>query len=316
MTNAQREKPKHLGRGLDSLISPIINERSSIGNSLSDRNDGSNFPQDKELNESLRMLKLDSISPNPYQARTVWNEQELNDLVESIKANGVIQPVIVRPGSGGYQLIAGERRFRAAKLASLEKIPALVRQATDEQLHEWSLVENIHRVDLNPIERAMAYRDYLNAFSLNQTEAAKRLGEDRSVVANYLRLLDLPQEIKRMLAEEKLSMGHARAILALPTDELRRKLANRAMAGRLSVREVERLVRRYLAGANQQITTIRSKPPHIQDLEMRLSRELGTKVSIETKKNGQRGKIIIEFFSLDEFDGITERLGLAYQEEA
>ncbi|MHC4751596.1 MAG: ParB/RepB/Spo0J family partition protein, partial [Planctomycetota bacterium] len=226
-----------------------------------------NFPADIELRDSLREINIDAISPNPYQARTVWNEQELAELAESIRANGIIQPIIVRPAVAGYQLIAGERRFRAAKLASLVTIPALVRQASDEQLHEWALVENIHRVDLNPIERAKAYQDYLSTFSLTQAEAAERLGEGRSVVANYLRLLDLPQEIKQMLAEGQLTMGHARAILALPTDELRRKLANRAMAGRLSVREVERLVRKYLAGTNQAKTTIRSKPPHILDLE-------------------------------------------------
>ena len=145
--------------------------------------------------------------------------------------------------------------------------------------------------------------------------AAERLGENRSVVANYLRLLDLPPEIKKMLAEGQLTMGHARAILALPTDELRRKLANRAMAGRLSVREVERLVRRYLTGAGQANVTIRSKPPHILDLERQLASQLGTKVSIETRKNGQRGRITIEFYSLDEFDGIIERLGLVCGEE-
>ena len=282
---------------------------------LSDQSNEPNFPVDKELSDSFKLINLNDISPNPYQARIEWNEQELDDLSESIKANGVVQPIIVRPFKDGYQLIAGERRLRAAKLASLQSIPAMVRTASDEQMHEWSLVENIHRVDLNPIERAKAYRDYLNAFSLTQTEASQRLGEDRSVVANYMRLLDLPQEIKQMLAESKLSMGHARAILALPTDELRRKLANRAMAGRLSVREVERLVRRYLAGSNKDRKNIRSKPPHIQDLEMKLSSQLGTRVNIETRKNGQRGKIIIEFYSLDEFDGITERLGLACGEE-
>jgi len=315
MSIVKKEKPRHLGRGLDSLISPITINPSNSDTILSDPTMRPNFPLDKELSDSFRLIKLDVILPNPYQARIEWNEQELNDLAESIKANGVIQPVIVRPFKDGYQLIAGERRFRAAKIASLEKIPALVRTASDEQLHEWSLVENIHRVDLNPIERAKAYRDYLNAFSLTQTEASQRLGEDRSVVANYMRLLDLPQEIKQMLIDNKLSMGHARAILALPTDELRRKLANRAMAGRLSVREVERLVRRYLAGSNQEKRTLHSKPPHIQDLEIKLSRQLGTKVNIETRKNGQRGKIIIEFYSLDEFDGITERLGLACGEE-
>lgn len=314
MAIVRKEKPRHLGRGLDSLISPIINNEGSR-DLLSDLHSEPNFPIDKELGDSLRLINLDDISPNPYQARIEWNEHDLNDLAESIKANGVIQPIIVRPFKDGYQLIAGERRHRAAKLASMQTIPAMVRTASDEQMHEWSLVENIHRVDLNPIERAKAYRDYLNAFSLTQTEASQRLGEDRSVVANYMRLLDLPQEIKQMLAESKLSMGHARAILALPTDELRRKLANRAMAGRLSVREVERLVRRYLAGSNKDKRTIRSKTPHIQDLEMKLSRQLGTKVNIETRKNGHRGKIIIEFYSLDEFDGITERLGLACGEE-
>ena len=315
MAIVKKDKPRHLGRGLDSLISPIISSKTEPGRLSSDPAMDSNFPLDKELSVSLRLISLDDISPNPYQARTVWDEEELNDLADSIKANGVVQPIIVRPSVDGYQLIAGERRFRAAKLASLETIPALVRTASDEQLHEWSLVENIHRVDLNPIERAKAYRDYLNAFSLTQAEASQRLGEDRSVVANYMRLLGLPQEIKQMLAESKLSMGHARAILALPTDELRRKLANRAMAGRLSVREVERLVRRYLAGSNQEKKIIRSKPPHIQDLEMKLSGQLGTKVSIETRKNGQRGRIVIEFYSLDEFDGITERLGLSCGEE-
>ena len=315
MSITKRDRPKHLGRGLESLISPITTGNDRSDRMLSDDSIAPNFPVDKELRDSMREIKLDEISPNPYQARNIWNEQELSDLAESIRANGVIQPIIVRPFSDGYQLIAGERRFRAAKMISLDKIPALVRQANDEQLHEWSLVENIHRVDLNPIERAKAYRDYLNAFSLTQTEAAERLGEDRSVVANYVRLLDLPQDIKQMLAENKLSMGHARAILALPTDELRRKLANRAMAGRLSVREVERLVRRYLAGTNQRKTTSSSKSPHIIDLERKLGGQLGTKVNIETRKNGQRGKIIIEFYSLDEFDGITERLGLTCEEE-
>jgi ParB family chromosome partitioning protein len=315
MANKKREKPKHLGRGLQSLISPIISETREAEQLLSSPMAVSNFPPDKELRDSLREIQIDEIYPNPYQARMVWNEQELAELADSIRANGIIQPIIVRPVGTGYQLIAGERRFRAAKLASLATIPVLVRQANDEQLHEWALVENIHRVDLNPIERAKAYQDYLSTFSLTQAEAAERLGEGRSVVANYIRLLDLPQEIKQMLADGQLTMGHARAILALPTDELRRKLANRAMAGRLSVREVERLVRKYLAGTGQAKTTVRLKPPHILDLESKLASQLGTKVSIETRKNGQRGKIIIEFYSLDEFDGITERLGLACGEE-
>ena len=315
MTDKKREKPRHLGRGLQSLLGPITFEDSEADKALPSSMTASNFPPDKELRDSLQKISIDSISPNPYQARTVWNEQELSELTESIRANGIIQPIIVRPIGTGFQLIAGERRLRAAELASMTSIPALVRRASDEQLHEWALVENIHRVDLNPIERAKAYQEYISTFSLTQAEAAERLGEDRSVVANYIRLLDLPHEIKQMLAENKLSMGHARAILALPTDELRRKLANRAMAGRLSVREVERLVRKYLAGTRQVKTTVRTKPPHIMDIENKLANQLGTKVSIETRKNGQRGKLIIEFYSLDEFDGIMEKIGLVCEEQ-
>lgn len=315
MAEGKKERPRHLGRGLQSLLSPIIPHSTEPKPSPSGSQPEAKFPPDKELGDSLRRIAIGEITANPYQARTVWNEEELAELTESIKANGIIQPIVVRPAGVGYELIAGERRFRAAQRANLTEIPALVRQATDEQLHEWALVENIHRVDLNPIERAKAYREYVDCFSLTQAEAAERLGEGRSVVANYLRLLDLPQEIKQMLAQGQLSMGHARAILALPTDDLRRKLANRAMAGRLSVREVERLVRKYLAGTGQAKPTVRSKPPHIVDLENKLADELKTKVSIETRRNGQRGRIIIEFYSLDEFDGITERLGLPCAEE-
>ena len=315
MVDKKKERPRHLGRGLQSLLGPIISSGIDTEQVIPDTPSIPNFPPDKELRESLQTINIESISPNPYQARTVWNEQDLAELTESIKANGIIQPIIVRPTGTGFQLIAGERRLRAAELASMKTIPALVRHATDEQLHEWALVENIQRVDLNPIERAKAYHDYISAFSLTQAEAAERLGEERSVLANYIRLLDLPNEIKQMLTDGRLSMGHARAILALPTDELRRKLANRAMAGRLSVREVERLVRKYLAGSGQVKTTVRTKPPHIVDIENKLSSQLGTKVIIETRKSGHRGKIIIEFYSLDEFDGILERIGLACGEE-
>jgi ParB family chromosome partitioning protein len=315
MANKKKEKPKHLGRGLASLLGPIIFDETKENQVLPNPAIAAKFPPDEELHDSLRQISIEDISPNPYQPRTVWDQQELADLAESIKAKGVIQPIIVRPAGPGFELIAGERRFRAAQLASVATIPALVREATDEELLELSLVENIHRADLNPIERANAYQNYLGTFSLTQAEAAERLGENRSVIANYLRLLDLPVEVKQMLAEGQLTMGHARAMLALPTDELRRKLANRAMAGRLSVREVERLVRTYLAGTGRVKMTARSKPAHILDLESMLSSQLGTKVAIETRKNGQRGKIIIEFFSLDEFDRITERIGLLSVEE-
>jgi ParB family transcriptional regulator, chromosome partitioning protein len=311
MANAKSEKPRHLGRGLESLLGPIVAPDPSLSQDPAAPLSAPNLPPDKELDRSLKKLPLDLVSPNPYQARTVWNDEDLQELTDSIRANGIIQPVVVRPFQGRYQLIAGERRYRAAAMAGLSEIPALVREVTDEQLFEWSLVENIHRRDLNAIERARAYQRYLAAFSLTQAEASERLGEDRSVIANHLRLLDLPDELKQMLADGRLSMGHARAILGLPTDDLRRKLANRALAGRLSVREVERLVRTYLARDGKPAATPSGKPSHIIDLEEKLKRHLGTRVAIETRRNGQRGRVVIEFDSLDEFDRITESLGLS-----
>lgn len=315
MLSGKGEKPRHLGRGLESLLGPMSTSDAAGAADLQAVPAAPNFPPDKVRASSLHQLPLDSIGPNPYQARTVWNEDDLAELTESIRANGIIQPIIVRPFQGRYQLIAGERRFRAAQMAALPAIPALVRDVTDEQLFEWSLVENIHRRDLNAIERAKAYQRYLNVFSLTQVEAAERLGEDRSVIANYLRLLDLPDDVRQMLVDGKLSMGHARAILGLPTDELRRKLANRAMAGRLSVREVERLVRKHLSDAPNQTSTAPTKPVHILDLEDKLKRHLGTRVAIETRRNGQRGRIVIEFDSIDDFGRITETLGLTCVEE-
>ena len=179
---------------------------------------------------------------------------------------------------------------------------------------ELALVENIHRSDLNPIERAKAYQSFINNFNLTQTDAAKRLGEDRTVIANHIRLLDLPEEIKSMLSDGQLSMGHARAILALPSDDLRKKLANRALAGRLSVREVERLVRKHLVKKPEVETIKKEKQAHIVDLESRLQSILGTKVNIKPNKRGHRGRIIIDYYSIDEFDRLTERMGLASEE--
>jgi ParB family chromosome partitioning protein len=311
----KKEKPRHLGRGLESLLGPIKFDIEDAEQRLSIPETTSNFTQDKELHSSLRQIPIDAVKPNPYQPRVVWDQQQLDDLAESIRANGIIQPIIVRPVGTEFELIAGERRLRAAQLASLTTIPALVRSASDEQLLELALIENIHRTDLNPIERAQAYKNYLNTFSLTQARAAERLGEDRSVIANYLRLLELPDEVKQMLVQGQLTMGHARAVLSLPTDELRRKLANRALSDRLSVREVERLVRKYISPGRQVERPVPPKPPHIMDLESKLTSELGTKVAIETRKSGQRGKIVIEFYSLDEFDRITERLGLVQTEQ-
>ena len=311
MTASKKEKPKHLGRGLESLIGPIID----IGqeNSTTAFADSAvNFPIDKDLRQNLLELNLDDINPNPYQPRQSWDEEQLRELADSIRENGVIQPIIVRRKGSRFEIVAGERRLRAAEMVGMNRIAAMVRETDDSEMLALALVENIHRADLNPIERAKAYQNFMETFSLTQEQAAQKLGQDRSVVANYIRLLNLPAEVKQMLVDGSLDMGHARAILALPTDDLRKRLANRALAGRLSVREVERLVRLALSEKDEKKQKqILEKPAHIRDLEEKIRSRLGTKVNIQARKNGQRGRIIIEFYSLDEFDSIAEKLGVS-----
>ncbi len=311
MSAKEKAKRRHLGRGLESLLGPINDQPD-----LPPRQEEADkpFPPDKELQQALQMVPVARITPNPYQPRKTWDDEGLTDLAASITANGVIQPILLRQSEEGYEVIAGERRLRAATLAGLDTIPAMVRQATDAQMLELALIENIHRTDLNPLERAQAYDSYINTFSLTQADAAKRLSEDRSVIANHLRLLDLPSEIKQMLVAGDLSMGHARAILALPTDDIRRKLANRAMAGRLSVREVERLVRLSLEAGRPEKKPA-EKAPNILDLEKQLRDVLGTKVRIDASRRAHRGRIMIEYYTLDDFERITERLGLVKAEE-
>ncbi len=309
MSSSKPKKP-HLGRGLEALLGPITSNLSEPESDTVPKNDY-NFPKDKELEKSKAELPLSAIRPNPYQPRQFWNANELKDLAESIRQNGIIQPILVRPSrEGTYEIIAGERRFRAAQMAGLTTVPVMIRAATDEQMLELALVENIHRTDLNPIERAKAYKNYIQTFSLTQTEAAQRLGEDRSVISNYLRLLELPEEIQTMLIENQLSMGHARAILALPDEEIRTKLAHRAMAGRLSVRDVENLVRRLLQKETTGEAKKKEKAAYILDLEKRLESILGTKVRIEAGRKGNRGRIIIDYYSLDDFDRLTAAMGL------
>jgi len=310
MSDTKKVKKPHLGRGLEALLGPMTKQIPNHDESET----VSKFPPDSQLQLSKNEISVDQIEANPYQPRTVWDEQQLGDLAQSIKENGIIQPIIVRKNTDGYEIVAGERRYRAACMAGLDRVPVLERKATDDEMLELALVENIHRTDLNPIERAKAYQRFIDTFNLNQTEAAKRLGEDRTVVANHLRILSLPTDIKDMLSDGRLSMGHARAILALPSDDLRRKLANRAMAGRLSVREVERLVRKHLEGKSEKKLPIKEKEAHIVDLERRLQTLLGTKVNVKPNKRGHRGRIIIDYHSIDEFDRLTEQMGLAAEE--
>jgi len=256
-----------------------------------------------------RMVPIESVDPNPDQPRQAMGD--LSELISSVAEKGIIEPLIVRQKGARYQIVAGERRYHAAVQSGMTELPVVVRDVDDSEMLELALVENIHRSDLNAIERATAYQNFISSFSLTHAQAAERLGQERSVVTNYLRLLDLPQEIKQMLIDNLLSMGHARAILALPNDELRRKIANRAMAGRLSVREVERLVRHYVEEAKVKTEVPeKTKTPHITDLEKRLQDVLGTKVQIRSNEKTHRGRIIIDFYSIDEFDRIATKMGL------
>ncbi|MFI4913337.1 MAG: ParB/RepB/Spo0J family partition protein [Sedimentisphaeraceae bacterium JB056] len=298
---AAKKTVKHLGKGLQALMGDMNNTAAAP-------------EQESSVGTRLQEIDLNLITPNPYQPRTEWDEQELTELVDSIRANGIVQPIVLRQNGETYQLIAGERRWRASKIAGSKSIPALIRDVTEEQMLELALVENIHRSDLNPIERAKAYHEYLQKFKLTQAEAAEKLGENRSVIANHIRLLDLPHEVKDMLVNKALSMGHARAILGLPGDELRKKLAYRALTGRLSVREVEKLVKKQLDAMNKQDKEgpeKPEKPANILDLETRMRDRLGTKVLIRTNKSGRKGKIVIDFYSLEEFDRLSEIMGVS-----
>ena len=294
MATQKKEKRPHLGRGLESLLGPMGTSDQKTTKFANEFATQTNSIPSGKPQTPVRSLNLNSIQANPYQPRTKWDDAQLEDLAASIRSSGVIQPIIVRATSGGYELIAGERRLRASKLAGQPDIPAIVRNATDEQMLEFALVENIHRTDLNPVERARAYQRFIESFSLTHAEAAEKLGQSRTVISNHLRLMDLPRDIQDMLNAGQLTMGHAKAILSLPTDDLRRKLANRAMAGRLSVRQVEELVRRYSTPVAEKEKPDRTIPPYLVDLEKQFGQALGTKVRIDTRKNGQCGKVIID----------------------
>lgn len=255
------------------------------------------------------------IRPNPFQARRGIAAEDLKGLAASIKQAGLIQPIIVRQkGDDLYELIAGERRWRACQMAGVSRIPAIVRDASDEDMLEIALVENIFREDLNAIDRAMAYRRYCDEFNLSADQVATRVGEDRSTVANYLRLLDLPAEVKEWVADDKLAMGHARCLLAIKSASELVRTARQAMKLGLSVRALERRVRERVeargVAARGPRDGVDSKRPQIRSLEELFVRELGTKVEIHESRRRGRGRIVIHYYNLDDFDRIGERLGI------
>ena len=275
-----------LGKGLGALIPDLSvlddKEKKALG-----------------INE----IELDKIVPNEYQPRKVFNDEKMKELAASIKEQGVIQPVIVHRAGSGYQLIAGERRWRASRLAGLKTIPALVKEATKREFLEMALIENIQREDLNPLEAAEAYKRLQDEFKLTQEDLAKRVGKERSTVTNFLRLLGLPKEIKQELSTGALSMGHAKALLSLERVRDQMQAAFMIVKKGLSVREAEALAARLKNPPKEK----RARLSHeLKSVEEKLKKALGTKVSITARSKG--GRIVIEFYSAEELDRIIDAI--------
>jgi len=277
---------KALGRGLDALLPAI---RSSA------------TPESSEVQH----LKVGSIVPNRYQPRQTFSPQELNELADSLKQSGLLQPILVRrKGDGIFELISGERRWRAAKEAGLETIQAVIRNCGDEESVVLALVENLQREDLNPMEMARAYYRMMNEFGLPQDIIARRVGCERSSIANVVRLIQLPSEIQQLIESNQLSLGHAKVILSLPGQNEQLKIAQLVVSKALSVRETEKIIGSLLTGKKRVAKELRRTP--WSDVEERLQKRLGTKVMIQKGKRG--GKIVIHYFSPPELDGILETL--------
>ena len=286
---SNRKKPV-LGRNLSSMLSQTTLREVSSGK-----------------RDELRNLPPDVIRPGRYQPRSVFDEEKLAELADSIRAQGVVQPIVVRPvGDGDYELIAGERRWRAAQLAGIEAIPAVVRDVPDEVSVAMALIENIQREDLNPLEEATALRRLIDDFQMTQQEAADAVGRSRPAVSNLLRLLELMQEVKDLIDMRRIEMGHARALLSLD-DTLQVQAAREVVRKQLSVRETENLVRRLQQSLKKKGQ--RRVDPDILRLQNRISEQLGARVRIQHLASG-KGKLTIAYNNADEFEGILERLDL------
>lgn len=296
-----RGRKTGLGKGLDSLIplgvmEPELEEKAE--------DDLHNTENKQEV-----ILKLSQIEPNKEQPRKIFDDDSLKELADSISQVGIIQPLIVQKKDDYYSIIAGERRWRAAKLAGLKEVPVIVKQYTDKEVMEISLIENIQRENLNPIEEALAYQQLLDEYSLRHDEVSSRVGKSRTAVTNTLRLLKLDKGVQQLLIEEKISGGHARALLAIEDAEAQLAAALKIAEEQISVRETERLVKKLLS---EKKTIPRKEETAVntiiyQDMENRLKEILGTKVNIK-RKTDEQGKIEIEYYSIDELDRIIEIL--------
>lgn len=284
-------KKKGLGKGLDSMI-PEKKTKAEMK---------------EAVDKSFLEIKISEIDPNIGQPRKKFDEDELLELSESIRLHGVIQPIILTKRGKRYEIIAGERRWRASKLAGLTKIPAIVREYTDKEIMEVSLIENIQRQDLNPVEEAEAFKNLIDEYKMKQDDLAERVSKSRSAITNALRLLKLDDRVKSMLAEGLISPGHARALLAVEDKNKQHNLAAKIFDEKLSVRETEKLVKQITEGKEAVKEDKSSEKLVYKKLEDNLKSILGSKVSIRGKKNG-KGKIEIDYYSIDELDRLTDLL--------
>jgi ParB family chromosome partitioning protein len=271
-----------LGRGLSALISTDSPQAGS---------------------DEIRDIEIDLIRPGNQQPRTNFDPTKLEELAQSIRTSGIIQPLLVRPRGGLFELVAGERRWRAAQLAGLVRVPAIIREIADDNLLELALIENIQRQELTPIEEANAYKRLIDSLNLTQEQVAQRVGRDRSFISNYLRILKLPSEIQLLLESEKLSFGHARALLGLADLILQRRYAQKIVKHNWSVRETERRIKHASRDQQQPATQIpKQLDPNVRAAEAKLRRHLGTQVQIVPGKTGSAGKIEIEYYSALDLD--------------
>ncbi len=304
---------RKLGRGLKSMmgtpVQVVVSEESDVVQSAGQRNTG---PVESSDSSGLVHLAIAEVKPNPWQPRQSFAPEALNSLSESIKTAGVMQPILVRSADTGYELVAGERRLRAAELAGLKKIPAVIKDVDDRTAAEWSIIENVQREDLNPIERAEAYQRLQDQFGLTHQEIASQVGLNRSSVTNHIRLNELDEGTKEAVRTGLLSGGHAKSLLSISTLEDRSKLVRMALSGSWSVRELERRVRRIQSGSplKKDSTEVDTTKSHLADLETQLSEHLGTRVHVQQQgKKAGKGKLVIEYFDLDQFDGLLARMG-------
>ncbi len=310
-----RTKPR-LGRGLSSLISipevPIQVELPSPPQQQGTATVTSDIPpaQPSPTPADAEVVRLPAseIHANPHQPRHTFNDESLNELAASIKSTGLIQPIIVRKVGSEYELIAGERRLRAARIAGLDQVPAIVRDVDAVTQAQMALIENIQREDLNPLDRAMGYRTLMDQLGLTQAELATRLGEERSSIANYLRLLDLAEPVKAMVKDGRLSLGHAKLIAGVTDILEQERLANLVILRALSVRALEKAI---ADGPDPVPASTEPSPTqtYLKDLERTLTRQLGLRVALRASSKKGKGRLIIHYATLDQFDELLSRLG-------